>query len=137
MSIPLQRITYVEDEPDIRTIAELVLTKIGGFTLQVCESGQEAIDGASEFDADLILLDVMMPGMDGIETLQRFRAIDKTKDTPIVFMTAKAQRHETEYYRSLGVVGVIPKPFDPIELPITLNAIWHSLSSGKEERRAS
>ncbi len=137
MTEQLVRITYVEDEPDIRTIAELALTRIGGFVLQVCASGYEAVAEAPGFDPQLILLDVMMPGIDGMETLKRLRDIEGIGQTPVVFMTAKAQRHETEYYRSLGVIGVIPKPFDPIELPAAVNALWQDAAIGGEVRSAN
>ena len=136
MSDTLQRITYVEDEPDIRTIAELALTRIGGFTLQVCKSGQEAIARAPGFLPHLILLDVMMPGIDGLETLSRLRVQEETAATPVIFMTAKAQRHETEHYKSLGAIGVIPKPFDPLELPTTIAAIWHAASESARIKNA-
>ena len=132
----LQRITYVEDEPDIRTIGELALTRIGGFTLQVCESGHQAVADAPSFQPHLILLDVMMPGIDGLETLSRLRDCQETADTPVIFMTAKAQRHETEHYKSLGAIGVIPKPFDPIELPTTIAAIWHAAGLDAEAGNA-
>jgi len=66
----------------------------------------------------------MMPGMDGIETFKRLRAIPKLADTPIIFMTAKAMKHETDRYRQLGAVDVIPKPFDPITLPDRVLEIW-------------
>lgn len=132
MSAELRRITYVEDEPDIRTIAEIALTKIGGYKLQVCESGTEAIARAPEFRPNLFLLDVMMPGVDGVETFKRLSRIPEMAKTPVIFMTAKVQRHETEHYRELGAIGVIPKPFDPINLPIQISEVWQSVSLGGE-----
>lgn len=136
MTEKLVRITYVEDEPDIRTIAELALTRIGGFALQVCASGHEAVAEIPDYDPQLILLDVMMPGIDGVETLKRLRDIESTRQTPVVFMTAKAQHHETEYYHSLGVIGVISKPFDPLALPETINALWQQSRVDGEVRNA-
>lgn len=124
MTKELRRLTYVEDEPDIRSITEFALKEIGGYELDVCASGPEAIDRTPAFDPDLIILDVMMPGMDGIETFKRLRAIPKLADTPIIFMTAKAMKHETDRYRQLGAVDVIPKPFDPIALPDRVLEIW-------------
>ncbi len=118
------RLTYIEDEPDIRSITELALKELGGYQLDVCASGPEALDRTPDFNPDLIILDVMMPGMDGIETYRRLRAIPKLADTPIVFMTAKAMKHETDRYRALGAVDVIPKPFDPITLPDRVREIW-------------
>lgn len=131
MSDKLQRLTYVEDEPDIRSITEFALKELGGFELDVCASGPEAIERTPDFNPDLIILDVMMPGMDGIETYKRLRAIPKLAKTPIVFMTAKAMKHETDRYRALGAADVIPKPFDPITLPDLVRQIWNQARNGK------
>jgi two-component system OmpR family response regulator len=127
MTDKLQRLTYVEDEPDIRSITEFALKELGGYELDVCASGPEAIDRTPDFNPDLIILDVMMPGMDGIETYKRLRAIPKLAETPIVFMTAKAMKHETDRYRALGAADVIPKPFDPITLPDRVREIWQQV----------
>jgi CheY-like chemotaxis protein len=124
MSEQLRRLTYVEDEPDIRSIAEFALKEIGGYEIDVCANGPEALDRTPNFNPDLIILDVMMPGMDGIETFKRLRAIPKLAETPIIFMTAKAMKHETDRYRALGAADVIPKPFDPITLPERIEEIW-------------
>jgi len=124
MPSTLKRICYVEDEPDIRAVAEFALIQLGGFTVQLCESGQRAIDNAPAFKPDLILLDVMMPGLDGIETFARLKEIPAIEATPIVFMTAKAMQDEVERYLSLGAAGVISKPFDPLTLPAQLREIW-------------
>ncbi|HUU24077.1 MAG TPA: response regulator [Methyloceanibacter sp.] len=116
MSEKLERLTYVEDDPDIRSIAEFALRDIGGFTVDVCGSGPEAIERSPDFNPDLIILDVMMPGMDGIETFRRLREIPKLAKTPVIFMTAKAMKHEIDRYMALGAEEVIPKPFDPLIL---------------------
>ncbi|MDH5777559.1 MAG: response regulator, partial [Gammaproteobacteria bacterium] len=84
----LNKILYVEDEPDIQAIARIALENVGGFNLEVCNSGQDAIAVAPEYLPDLILLDVMMPGMDGPTTLKELRKIDLLKNTPVMFMTA-------------------------------------------------
>jgi two-component system, OmpR family, response regulator len=125
MSDTLRRLTYVEDEPDIRSITEFALKELGGYEIDVCASGHEAIDKTPDFNPDLIILDVMMPGMDGIETYKRLREIPKLAETPIVFMTAKAMKHETDRYRALGAADVIAKPFDPITLPDRIREIWN------------
>ena len=122
----LERITYVEDEPDIRAVAELALTALGGFTIDVCTSGLEALDKAPTFKPDLILLDVMMPGIDGMETFRRLRTMSELAETPVIFMTAKAQRHEVESYKQIGALDVIPKPFDPMTLADEVKAIWEN-----------
>lgn len=124
MASMLQRLTYVEDEPDIRAITEFALTQLGGFTLDVCASGSEAIERTPMFRPDLVLLDVMMPGMDGIETFRRLRELPQFDLTPVVFITAKAMKHETDRYRQLGAVDVIAKPFDPLTLSDRIRQIW-------------
>ncbi|MGC8763612.1 MAG: response regulator [Acidobacteriota bacterium] len=120
----LSKILYVEDEPDIQTVARLSLETLGGFTLEVCSSGEEALAKAPLFGPDLILLDVMMPGMDGPTTLQRLREIPSLAAIPVVFMTAKAQPQEIQHFKELGALGVITKPFDPMALPSEVRAIW-------------
>ncbi|MBD2743876.1 response regulator [Coleofasciculus sp. FACHB-1120] len=121
---PLIRILFVEDDPDIQTIACLGLKAVGGFTVEVCSSGSEAIQKAPTFAPDLILLDVMMPGMDGMTTLKALRELPQTLSTPVIFLTAKVQTHEVAYYKQLGVLDVIAKPFDPMTLSVTLNRMW-------------
>ncbi len=120
----LERILYVEDEPDIQAVAKIALEMVGGFTLQVCSSGQEALDSAEGFAPQLVLLDVMMPGMDGPTTLQNLRQLPALASVPVVFMTAKVQPQEVAHYKSLGAVDVIPKPFDPMSLAEQVRAIW-------------
>lgn len=120
----LKRILYVEDEPDIQVVARLALENIGGFTLKVCSSGNEAVGAAAEFAPDMIVLDVMMPGLDGPTTLQELRKIHSLANTPAVFMTAKVQPQEVAHYKRIGAVDVIVKPFDPITLSSSLTAVW-------------
>jgi len=124
MANDLNRITYVEDEPDIREVAQIALETLGGFTLDICVNGMEAVEKAPSFEPDLILLDVMMPGMDGIETFQKLRSNPKLAKTPIIFMTAKAHTEELERYSALGCAGVISKPFDPMTLSDKIRGIW-------------
>ena len=124
MTKPLNRILYVEDEPDIRMVAQMALQAVGGFTVIACASGQEALDAAPGAGADLLLLDVMMPGMDGPTTLKGLRQLPATADTPVIFMTAKVQAAEVAVYKGLGALEVIPKPFDPMELSTQIQRIW-------------
>jgi CheY-like chemotaxis protein len=124
MSQVLNRILYVEDDPDIQAIAIMVLETINGFTLEACSSGSEALAKAVQFKPDLVLLDVMMPGMDGPETLKGLRQFPELATTPVVFMTAKVQPQEVAAYLALGAVGVIAKPFDPMTLAQELSDIW-------------
>lgn len=120
----LKRILMVDDEADIRTIAHLSLTAVGGFTVELCGSGPEALQKAESFAPDLILLDVMMPGMDGPTTLMGLRKIPSLTLTPVVFMTAKVQPQEIAQLMACGAMDVLPKPFDPMALPEALNRIW-------------
>jgi two-component system, OmpR family, response regulator len=131
MSKPLSRITYVEDEPDIRTVAEIALAELGGFTIDACSSGPEALERAPDFDPEMIVLDVMMPVMNGIETFRALQADPRLSDVPVVFMTARVQPQDVENYKSIGVKGVIPKPFDPLTLADEIRAMWQDFQSQK------
>lgn len=124
MTRELTRILYVEDDPDIQAIAMMVLETISGFTVEACSCGSDALQKAVAFNPDLILLDVMMPGMDGPETLKGLRGFPELETTPVVFMTAKVQPQEVQAYLGMGAVGVIAKPFDPMTLAQELRDIW-------------
>lgn len=124
MAEKLTRILYVEDQADIQTVARLALEALGGFTVEVCSSGNEALGRAAVFDPQLILLDVMMPGMDGPTTLCKLRALPQFASTPVVFMTAKVEPGALEGYQHIGAVDVIPKPFSPLMLSSQVQAIW-------------
>lgn len=124
VEVELQRILYVEDDGDIRTICTFALENLGGFVVEACESGMDALAKAVAFAPDLLLLDVMMPELDGPTTLQRLRALPVTASTPVIFMTAKVQPQEVERYRGMGAIDVISKPFDPMSLSETIRAIW-------------
>ncbi|MGD2083421.1 MAG: response regulator [Chromatiales bacterium] len=127
---PLNRILYVDDEADIREIVQLSLEAVGGFTVSLCASGSSALEAARSFRPDLILLDVMMPGMDGPETLRRLRELPETAQTPVVFMTAKVQAGDLERYRELGAAEVVSKPFDPMTLAEQVRRIWRRRGQG-------
>ncbi len=120
----LKRIFYVEDEPDIMAVALLVLQDVGGFELETASCGLSALTKIEAFKPDLIVLDVMMPGMDGPTTLMEIRKLSSLQETPVFFMTAKVQPKEIEYYKELGVIDVISKPFDPMTLSDQIQAIW-------------
>ena len=89
---PLKKILYVEDDTDIQAVAQMALEMVGGFDVKICSSGREAIAEAGGFAPDLMILDVMMPGMDGPQTLGALHEIAGLETTPAVFMTAKACR---------------------------------------------
>ncbi len=112
----IETVLLIDDEPDIRTIAEIALSSVGGWRVFTAASGPEGIALARAEKPDLILLDVMMPEMDGPTTLSNLQALPETRSIPVLFMTAKAQAHELATYRTLGAVGVVVKPFDPMTL---------------------
>ncbi len=127
MTRSLSKILYVEDDPDIQEVAKIALEEIGGFTVKICNSGLEAVKDAPGFMPEFILLDVMMPGMDGPSTLVALRELDGFKDTPIAFMTAKVMDSEVKRYMDMGAVDVIAKPFDPMTLSDKIKGIWQGL----------
>jgi CheY-like chemotaxis protein len=115
MTVP--SILIVEDDPDIRELAIMALEHDGGFIVYGCDNGGKAIEEARRLRPDLILLDWMMPGMDGGQTLEVLRADPMTATIPVAFMTAKLRANELEQIARLGASGVIAKPFDPMALP--------------------
>lgn len=120
----LKRVLYVEDDPDIREVATMALELTGELELCVCASGADALADGPAFAPDLILLDVMMPGMDGPTTLARLRESPALAETPVVFMTAKVQSQEVAALRAMGALDVIAKPFDPMQLASRLIGIF-------------
>ena len=115
MSKPLH-ILCVDDEEDILDVVRLCLSFDGGFTVSASRSGLEALDFLDQVRPDLILLDVMMPKMDGPATLEAIRTLETARDVPVIFMTARVHGSEVEHYLELGAIGVVPKPFDPVTL---------------------
>lgn len=126
------KILCAEDEADIRRIVALSLEMVGGHEVILCENGREAVTLAAEKLPDLIILDVMMPELDGTEALKHIQECPKTAKIPVVFLTARIQGAEVEAYRELGAVNVIGKPFHPVELPAIVEEIWrnHCARSG-------
>lgn len=116
------RVLYVDDEPDIREIAEIALSLDPEIAVETAASGAEAIVKAIAWRPDVILLDVMMPVMDGPSVLEKLRARPDTQDIPVVFITARTQAHEIERFRALGAAAVISKPFDPMLLASQIRA---------------
>jgi CheY-like chemotaxis protein len=117
------KVLVVDDEDDIRRIAAVSLTAVGG--MDVCEAsgGAAGLARAREEQPDVVLLDMMMPGMDGIETFQALQGDPATARIPVVFLTAKTVSSEADCVRSLGAKGVLVKPFDPIALPRMLRGL--------------
>lgn len=116
------RILYVDDEDDIREIAELSLAMDPEFEVRLCASGREMLEIAPEWKPALLLLDVMMPQMDGPATLAALRQRQDLQSTPVVFITARTQTSERETLLGLGAIGVIAKPFDPMTLAANVRA---------------
>ncbi|CUH53169.1 response regulator [Shimia sp. R11_0] len=119
----IRRILHVEDDPDIREIALLALSDLGGFDVLQCASGAEAVAHAEGFAPELLLLDVMMPGMSGFETLAALRKIAGLVQTPAIFMTSKDVSSQQHFEIHSTAIGAIQKPFDPVRLPDQLRQI--------------
>ncbi|MBN4059360.1 response regulator [Dehalococcoides mccartyi] len=112
----IRRVLLVDDEPHIREIIGTTLELIGGWEVIVAENGAQAIEVARTHSPDLILLDVMMPDMDGPTTLGNLREDDATKHIPVIFITAKVRQSDIDRFMGMGALGVIAKPFDPMTL---------------------
>jgi CheY-like chemotaxis protein len=129
MTSSLNKVLVVEDEDDIREIVTAALEIFGGYTVEPCASGDEAIERAAAFDPDIMLLDVMMPGMDGPTTLGKLREISGLENKPVIFVTAKAMPAEIEGFISLGAIGVITKPFDATTICQEIETLWSTANS--------
>lgn len=112
-----RRVLVIDDEADIRTISRLSLERVGGWKVLDADSGRRGIEVAEREHPDAILLDVMMPGMDGPQTIEELKAHEATTGIPVLFLTAKLQPADCERYHGLGAAGVLSKPFDPMTLP--------------------
>ena len=118
------KILYAEDDPDIQMIASMALEDIGGFTLRICDNGSEVLGAYQEYQPDLILLDVMMPEIDGPMALAQLQERFANSLPPVVFITAKASTQEIERLMALGATAVITKPFNPMTLADDVQGIW-------------
>lgn len=124
----LPSLLVVEDDPDIRELAIMALELSGGFSVHGCGDGETAIELAGRLRPDIILLDWMLPGMDGGQIIGVLKADPGTADIPVVFMTAKLRSNEIEHFTRLGSAGVIAKPFDPMTLP---QQVWDNLNRAR------
>jgi len=120
----LTRILLVEDEDDIRTITRISLQSVGRYEVEACATGEDALERLEGFQPDLILLDVMMPGLDGPGTLEALRRRSRVPLPPVIFMTARAESWEIAHFKALGALDVIAKPFDPMTLSLAVRTIW-------------
>ena len=124
---PLQRICYVEDDEDIQRIVRMSLERVGKMTVDVVSDSTTAIGRMTSFKPDLVMLDWMMPGMDGPTLFRHMKQNPETSVLPVVFITAKATQRDMDELKTLGAVGTISKPFSPKDLPDQLRAIWAKL----------
>lgn len=131
----LLRVLHVDDEPDIRELVDISLALDPELSVRSCACGHDAIAVAAEWLPDVILIDVMMPTMDGPETLGQLRQRDLTAKIPVVFMTARAQARELAHFLSLGAAGVISKPFDPMTLATMVKQYLQNVGPDAENLR--
>jgi two-component system OmpR family response regulator len=124
MMTELKKIMHVEDDPSIQMVARVALEAVGHFEVCTCSGGMQALEQYPTFLPQLILLDVMMPGMDGPSTLKQLQQQFDLSQVPVVFMTAKVQSSEIESYKALGASDVVVKPFDPMTLSEQIRQIW-------------
>jgi two-component system, OmpR family, response regulator len=124
---PLNKICYVEDDEDIQRIVRMSLERVGKMTVEIVTDPMGAIGVMQAFKPDLVMLDWMMPGMDGPTLFRKMKQDPQTSDLPVVFITAKAQQRDMEELMTLGAAGTISKPFSPKDLPDQLRAIWAKL----------
>jgi CheY-like chemotaxis protein len=124
---PLSKVCYVEDDEDIQRIVRLSLERLGKMTVEVVGDPMLAIEAMKRFGPDLVLLDWMMPGMDGPTLFRAMRENPETAALPVIFITAKATQLEIGELTALGAAGAISKPFNPKELPDQLREIWKKL----------
>lgn len=127
------KVLLIDDEEDIRKVGRLSLEAVGHFETAVAASAREGFDLARTSRPDLILMDMMMPDIDGITALAELKSIPELNGIPVIFMTAKAQSSEIAFYLERGAIGVVKKPFDPMALPSAITAI---MDSWKDAQRA-
>ena len=120
---PNARVLLIDDDDDVRRIGLMSLTRVGGWDAVGASSGQEGVELARATQPALVLLDVMMPGLDGPATLAELREQPGLAEVPVIFLTAKAQRRDVDRLLALGAAGVIPKPFDPLTLADQVRAL--------------
>lgn len=125
----LKKILYAEDDLDIRKITLMIL-ELSEFTIESCINGQEVIEKAPIFKPQLMLLDVMMPGIDGVTAFQRLQSQDDTKNIPAIFMTAAVSSKDVEKYLAMGAIGVIAKPYDPTIFVDEITNIYNKYCGG-------
>ena len=126
MNNELRKIIYVEDDEIVSEIVQMTLEDLGDFEVRCFSSGQQLVNNIPQINEQLLLIDMMMPEMDGIETVTRLQEVLKEDMLPFIFMTARAQNHEQQVYKEMGALGVIVKPFDPLQLSDQIRELWNS-----------
>jgi len=124
---PLNRICYVEDDEDIQRIVRMSLERVGKMTVEVVGDPTMAIEAMTAFKPDLVMLDWMMPKMDGPAVFRQMKLRPETSGLPVVFITAKAAQRDLDELSKMGAAGTISKPFSPKDLPDQLREIWKKL----------
>jgi two-component system OmpR family response regulator len=122
----LKRIMYVDDDPDLQDIVRLGLETRAGFTVTCCDSANQALEEIPGFKPDLMILDMVLPGMSGLQLLERMRKLRGVPWIPVIFLTSKISPHQLEEYKELGVIGIINKPLNPLELRHQVREIWEN-----------
>ncbi|QQG35574.1 MAG: response regulator [Micavibrio aeruginosavorus] len=120
----IQRILCVDDEPDMRLLIKLALENVRKYEVGVYGSGKELLDNISSHNPDIVLLDFVMPGMDGLQILHELRARDDCKGIPVIFMTGSSSESDIDMIMAAGAAGIISKPFDPLILAASIEEIW-------------
>ena len=122
----LQRILLADDEPDILEIARIALQTVGGYEVSACTSGAELLERLPEFDPDLVVIDVLMPDMAGLEVLENVRATPGYETVPVIFLTGLVQEKDLQELRQSDAAEIIRKPFDPMTLADRIDGVWES-----------
>ncbi len=132
MTPPLRRILCIDDERDILDVAQMCLERIGHYEVTCCEDSHKALAQAETIMPDLILLDVMMPGMNGPDTFAILRKSPKTRHIPVIFLTARIQSAEIKAYIKQGIADVIVKPFDAMALSSQIEKAWEAIHAKQD-----
>lgn len=120
----MQKVLHVDDEPDLQLIVKMTFEKFGGCDVRSCSNGAEALTILKSYQPDIILLDMTMPVMDGIETIRELKKNVATAGIPVVFVTARALKQDVDRYLAMGAIGCIEKPFLPSEMFDEINSMW-------------
>jgi len=126
-SCPLRKILITDDEPDILEISRIALETVGGYEVAVSASGSEFLRLLPEFNPDLVIIDALMPDMDGLEILAAMHRLEGFERTPAIFLTGLVLERDLRDLRASGAVDVVTKPFDPMRLPQRIHEIWKTI----------